>query len=423
MRKTKMNTKKTMVSFLAVAFVLSLVATISAYTVTGDLASNVQIKVDGVDVNTATNNIAVTAGETMTVKVYFTSLVGNASLKTNSDGTNVIVKADLEGEKSDVLDRSAYFDVESGKTYVETLTLQVPYDLQNQVSDNLDLSIKIWNGDHESEINGLAVRVQRPSYNADIKSVSVANTVSAGDTFPVDIVVKNRGYNDLNDLYVTVAIPALGIQKSAYFGDLVVQKDPADDSSTETVNGRIYLTVPYDVKAGTYTISVDAANDDTESAVTGQLVVENDFPSSAIATTLSKTANVGEDATYSLLVVNPTNKLKVYSIVPESTSDVLTVANPAVIAVPAGSSGTVQITANADKEGKYNFNVNVISGTSTVNTASFSLNVEGGQTTTTSPIVVLTIVLAIIFIVLLVVLIVLLGKKPEKTEEFGESYY
>jgi len=40
-----------------------------------------------------------------------------------------------------------------------------------------------------------------------------------------------------------------------------------------------------------------------------------------------------------------------------------------------------------------------------------------------SPIVALTVILAIIFVVLLVVLIVLMGKKPEKSEEFGESYY
>jgi preprotein translocase subunit SecG len=36
---------------------------------------------------------------------------------------------------------------------------------------------------------------------------------------------------------------------------------------------------------------------------------------------------------------------------------------------------------------------------------------------------VLTLVLAIIFVVLLVVLIVLLTRKPEKVEEFEESYY
>ena len=50
-------------------------------------------------------------------------------------------------------------------------------------------------------------------------------------------------------------------------------------------------------------------------------------------------------------------------------------------------------------------------------------NVSESAVSIASPIVVLTIILAIIFIVLLVILIVLLGKKPEKQEEFGESYY
>jgi len=44
-------------------------------------------------------------------------------------------------------------------------------------------------------------------------------------------------------------------------------------------------------------------------------------------------------------------------------------------------------------------------------------------TPTANPVVVLTVVLAIIFVVLLIVLLVLIGKKPEKSEEFGESYY
>jgi preprotein translocase subunit SecG len=43
--------------------------------------------------------------------------------------------------------------------------------------------------------------------------------------------------------------------------------------------------------------------------------------------------------------------------------------------------------------------------------------------TETSPVVILTVILAVIFIVLLIVLIVLIGKKPEKSGEFGESYY
>jgi len=93
-----------------------------------------------------------------------------------------------------------------------------------------------------------------------------------------------------------------------------------------------------------------------------------------------------------------------------------------LVAVSAGSSETVTVEATSTVAGTQTYSVNIFSADGTlVDTVSFSTVTEGRKVT--SPIVVLTIILAIIFIVLLVVLVVLIGKKPEKAEEFGESYY
>ena len=105
----------------------------------------------------------------------------------------------------------------------------------------------------------------------------------------------------------------------------------------------------------------------------------------------------------------------------ESSGALSSSAGSSVVAVPAGSSRTVQVVANAGSEGRYDFEVNLLSGDELAGTAELVLNAEGKSIT--NPIVVLTVILAIIFLVLLVVLIVLLSKKPEKTEDFGESYY
>jgi len=97
-----------------------------------------------------------------------------------------------------------------------------------------------------------------------------------------------------------------------------------------------------------------------------------------------------------------------------------------VVAVPAGSSKTVTLMASSDKEGTYNFNVNVFSDEEVVGQTALTTKVEGkasGTSSATNPVIVLTVVLAIIFVVLLIVLLVLIGRKPEKSEEFGESYY
>jgi len=121
-----------------------------------------------------------------------------------------------------------------------------------------------------------------------------------------------------------------------------------------------------------------------------------------------------------LIIVNPTNALKAYTIVSDSNKYISTSVSDSVFVVPAGSSKTVTITANAVEEGDYSFDVSVLSGNTLEDTVTFNAEVEGQAGS--SPIVVLTIVLAVIFLVLLVVLIVLLGRKPQ-TEDFGESYY
>lgn len=422
-----MNKKKLLVSFLVIASILLISSFVSA----SELTSNARVKVDGTSV--PHNEVSVVAGELITVEVFF---------EADFNDQDVTIKAELEGDKADVESISKSFDVEVNKTYRKTLTIRVPYELKDALSDDLALNIKIDGKEYNTEIPEITLRVQRPSYNADIKSVGVQGTVDAGEEFPVDVVLKNIGYNNLDDLYVTASIPALGIQREGYFGDIVAlecdeDSDAVDnygvkvdrkcnEDDTDTVSGRILLKVPYDAKAGVYTVEVEVKNDDATSSKTAQLEVANDFTSNVIVTNTMSTVAVGEDAEYNILIVNPTDKLKVYRVVTESSGSLSSNADSAVVAVPAGSSKTVKITANADAEGDYAFKVNVFAGEQLVEAVTLNAKVEGQGSKkigTNNPIVILTVVLAIIFIVLLIVLIVLIGKKPEKSEEFGESYY
>lgn len=353
------------------------------------------------------------AGENVKVTIFFQAA---------ENDTDVIVEVELEGDKVDVKEITSPFDVEKGVKYRKDIWLKVPYELKDQVSDDLALNIEIDGKEYKTVFQAVPVRVQRPSYNAVIKSVTVDNRISAGETLPVDMVIKNLGYNDLDDLYVTARISALGVEKTAYFGDLVALEDCDDDcDKDDTVSGRLYLKVPYEAAEGTYTVEVEVRNDDTVSTETTQVFVEKGLSETVIATATSKTVRVGQDAEYSILLVNPSNQLKVYRVITEASDDLSTNADETVVAVPAGSSRTVKVTANADSEGEYNFAVNVFAEDGNLeDSVSLKTVVEGR--TVTSPIVVLTIILAIVFLVLLVILIVLLGKKPEK-EEFGESYY
>ncbi|MEK6875496.1 MAG: hypothetical protein AABX30_02330 [Nanoarchaeota archaeon] len=428
-RYAKMKAKNILVSFIAIATILSMIAVVSASDVTSEYSvkvDNEYVMVDGVAVG---SDFAVVTDDTVSVKVVFTSDVNASDIK---------IKAEIEGQKKDVEEITAPFDVETGKRYSKTLNIKIPSELKDDLSDDYTLNIRIYNKDYSTDVESVTLsesvtlRVQREPYNVNVMSVSTSQNIEAGQTLPVDIVLKNVGYNELDDLYVTLSIQALGAERTGYFGDLVELEDLRDnsgervydDDEEDTVSGRIYLEIPENAKAGTYTLEVEVSNDDLKENAVKEIKVANAFSgSNVIASVTSKTVAAGEDAEYSILIVNPTSKLKVYRVVPETSADLSVNVDETVIAVPAGSSKTVKVTANSATEGTYNFNVAVFAGEELVNQVALSAKVEGSKTVASNPIVVLTIVLAIIFIVLLVVLIVLLGKKPEKSEELSESYY
>jgi len=406
-----MNTKNLVVTFCTFALALFLVASVSA----ADITTNYQVDVNGIQVATNAglnaNTASVVAGQDFTLKVYFTSDVNDS---------DVTLEATVEGEKIEFRAITPVFDVESSHQYVKVLVLKVPYELKDQLSDDLTLSVEIDGKNYKTTFSDITLRVQRPSYNAVVMSATTPSTISAGENFPVEIVLKNLGYNNLDDVYASVSIPELGVtQGPKWFGDLVSLENCTEDcNKQDTVVGQLYLKTPYTTKPGVYDLQVVVQNGDTRTVEHKQITISNEFVENILVTSSKKSVAVGEEAVFDLLIVNPTDNVKVYRIVTDG--DVLT-ASQSVVAVPAGSSTTVKVAGSADKEGTYTFNVNVFEGNNLAKTVPLEMNVEGSSSTNT--VVVLTIVLAIIFLVLLVVLIVLLSKKPEKTEDFGESYY
>ena len=402
--------KKFLVSFLLAVSVLFLAATVSAV---DNVTGNIYVEVDGIN---AASHPAIVVGDSVIVRVEFTSEV-NAS--------DVTVEVELEGNKKDVRVETRTFDVEDGQKYTKSLKLDVPFDLKDTLSGDVTLNVEVSGSGFKTETN-YPLRLQRASFDASIKAVSVPQTVSAGETFPVDVVLKNLGYNDLDDLVVTASIPALGLERTAFFGDLVALE--CDDGATavenygvnvtkkcneddeDTVAGRVFLQLPWDVEAGIYALEVIVENDDMTSSKTVQVAVENAFSSGNFIVSGNQ-----------LLIVNPTNQVVVYRLVPETTGAVSVSVSESVVAVPAGSSKTVLVDATSNVAGTQTYAVNIFSADgSLLERVEFTTTGNGGAA---SPIVVLTVILAIIFVVLLVVLIVLIGKKPEKSEEFGESYY
>ena len=403
--------KNILVSILLVASVLVLAtAMISAYSITPNdggvtnlaNADTVDIKVNGISVvedgvlSLDNHEFSVIAGETISVKVAFRA----SNLSTDESASNVRIRAELEGNKADVIAVTPLFDVEEGKTYVKSLTLKVPTDYldEDELSGDLILNLKIWNSDKKTEVEGIVLNVQKPSYELAIKSIIVDNSVDAGEKLPVEVVLKNVGYNDADDVYVTVSIPELNIEKQGYFGDIFALENH-DEDEYNTISGKLYLNIPYTAN-GVYTLVVSVENDEVTSTAEKTITIKNNVSDVVIKS--------GND----LILLNPTNKLVVYTVKYN--------ANEATYAVSAGSSKNVAIEVPT---GDYNFDVVVYSGAAVVGTVNFSGIAQPSEVQLTNPVFVLTVILAVVFLVLLVVLVVLITKKPQKTEEFGESYY
>lgn len=395
-----MNKQKTFwVSFLVVASVLVLMSFASA-----DVNFS-SVKVNGIETNTSGVTAAVTAGNSLPVVVSFTA---------NSTESNVWLRAELQGVNGDVQNQVFVGNIISGQTYIESLTLTVPSDIGNVQNDNINLVLTAWNGDFQSAQKVISLGEQRQSYNVGIMQLSTVDSANAGSLLPVNVVLKNTGYSDLSDVYVIVSVPALGLQRTAYFGDLT---NPS--TNNDTTSGTVYVQLPYNATPGTYTVQVEVRNSYLDTIATDTFNINNEFQSNVIADNSQQTSGIGQTVTYNLEVVNPTTNIQVYQIVPQVTSGVA-ITTDSIVTVPAGSSKTVSLTAKASSAGNYNMTVNVFSGGQLTGNTELGLNAQGGVS---NPVIILTIVLAIIFVVLLVVLLVLVTKKPKKQEGFNESYY
>jgi uncharacterized membrane protein len=414
--KTNMKNKTILVSLiaiLAIAFALNCVVA-SDELKTSDLTVVVNDMV-------ASDSLATIAGdvsEMVPVDVKFTAL---------EDASDVRVKVYIEGYKSEIYDSTDMFHVINGSRYIKRFNLELPgtMDLKD-LSENLNLLVRISAKGKDSIEQSYELRVQKSEYALNILSVDVEDNIAAGDSLPVDVVLQNNGNDRLDNNYVKVSIPELGIEKTTYFGDLKPVAEDDYEDIRDTASKRVYLTIPRGTSAGVYTLEVEAYNYDAKVKTTQKVVVSG-TKTGVLPYATTKTVAAGEQTTFEVVLVNPNDRMVVYSITPEESKGLLVDITEPIATVAADSSKTVQINVKATndaEEGTHVVKVNVISESGEVRPVTFTLNVEGASKLKASnTVLVVTIVLSVIFVVLLIVLIVLLTKRPAEREEFGETSY
>jgi uncharacterized membrane protein len=338
---------------------------------------------------------------------------------TGIDGeSDVKVKVYMEGHRDDVSVSTERFDIEDDVVYTKLLSLRLPSD-SDDLSEGYTLYVEIVSRNNRT-IKEYTVSMQRESYTLEVLSVDYSSKVSADEVFPVSVVVKNTGYNRMDDAYVVASIPALGVSARGYVGDLIPVEDydGFNDDEEDSMHKTVYLKIPSNAASGVYEMEIEVYNDDSETTVSRLISVDDSASTIVLATVKNQDMNAGETVTYDLVIVNSADDVKVFDI--ETVSgDVLSVSAPSVVTVGPDASETVSIAVTASNDAKfgtYTFSV-AVDGKQTV----FGANVVGSSTS--ASVVALTVILVIIFVVLLAVLVVLLTKKEKPIEEVETSYY
>ena len=253
-----MQAKRILGLFVAMFVVLATISFVAA--------GSLNVSIDEVRVNDVSGTITLSGspGESMPIDVRFTA---------GSDLEDLKVSAWIDGYKSDISSSTSRFDVLAGRTYVKRFSLDLPsvQDLKD-LSNDLTLHVRISNKNDDVEAQ-YSITVQRDSYAYNLLSVEAPNKASAGDIIPVDVVLKNTGARELEDSFVTVSIPELGIQRKAYFGDLTPQDENGGDGKQDARERRVYLVIPSDTLSGNYDLVVKASNYDSSSTAIESITI------------------------------------------------------------------------------------------------------------------------------------------------------
>lgn len=395
-------------------FLVAILAFLAVLPAVSAFAEITSIEVNGID--GFSGQAGVFAGETMTVRVTITA-------DETQEEVRVIARILGEPGLSAVTEE---FAVINGSTYSRLLHIDLPIDLDEDLNEQLTLEVTVEDrnaglGDREE----IDLELQRENNFLQILSVEADNEAKAGETIALDVVARNIGRHKADAVFARALIPSLGITKSIFLGDLYAQDHRGQNGENEedTALGRVYLTIPRDAPAGVYNVEIEVYNGDSSTMTTKKVVViGSGADSEVISSRTTKTFAVGEEQVYTVTIVNADDTIKVYELILETANGLAVNVDESLVAVPAGTSKTFTLRAVASEEGNYNFAVNIHSDGELVKKQNFVANVEG-KTSAGNAAVVLTIILAIVFVVLLIVLIVLLTRKPEKSEDFGESYY
>ncbi len=371
---------------VAMFVILALLGLATMVSADSDLYEITKIKVDGVTVyevdedgDTDVLEVGLELDEAVDVDV---TIVGTGDSSSCPDGDtddceiDVKVKAWIGGyEHGDIEDVSSTFDIEPNVTYTESVTLDIPDDMDVEDDNDYTLYVEVYDDEDDDRVD-LDVFIERPRHSVKVLDVIYDDTVEAGDTMHVEVRLENLGEEKEEDLKVELEVD--GKTTADYVDELAsFEEDNEDEESSDSVD--LSLTLDDDMAAGDYDLTVTVTynrNHDTVEEIYS-LTVESDeeeveeeeeevVEEADVTVSLSSTALEGSSETgteFVLTFVNAGDESAVYSVevageTQWATSDV----SPSAVVVSGSETEEVVVTVTPDSEadGTYDYTVQIL---------------------------------------------------------------
>jgi hypothetical protein len=188
-------------------------------------------------------------GSTLEIEV---TVVGKNDLGTE-EVKDVRIQALVGGyEYSTVSVTSDMFDVTPGVTYVKTLYLELPTDMD--ADQEYSLHVEVYDSNDSSEWPTTDLHISRVRHLLSVIDMLVDNA-EAGNFVSTTVVLENMGDFKEEDIKVTVSNEELSISTSTYLAELASHEI---DNEDEEDSGEVTLVfqVPADAVTGDYALSV-----------------------------------------------------------------------------------------------------------------------------------------------------------------------
>lgn len=373
--------------------------------------------IEDVEVNnndvTNLDSLQVLNGATLNIDVRF------SALETFDDARLMVF---IDGyEHASLVGSTDIFLAQEGVTYVKSMTLNLPADMDSQKEYRLRIT-------GANDLSGLTykeltlfVDTQRDRVDILDLVLTPSSGVEPGQNIIANVRMKNRGQQDQDSVKATVEIPRLGVSESSYISNL----NPDEVATSDDM----LIFVPEDAAPGQYEALVTLSYDDGYTRTTESFSLNILAPRTVQEQNLivSYKENIelmaGEATSFDIVIGNPNDESKPISIATAGAAwaDVDVTPGLAMVQGGADATYTVTVTPRDSVEGERSLTLIVKEGTDQVSELTVSTYVEAkveeGLNITN---IILAVFLVIAIIVLLILIVAIARRKNTEENETVE---